>query len=206
MKKLITISILLVSLSSLAHAEWRLEPRLNFFSYESSTLTPDYAQELRIHKDWFFVTLGKERVGHNPANLNAQPIELDSYGIGVAHEFLEGLAGSIAVAYFDPTGDGEMFWDAGYYHMNKRWSWIHGTQAWKSYDVVLDKAIGVTLGLDYKRKLWKMIDFGVGISYRYLKIHETYQSYIADGSVAFVYTEDADWGAVGGSVFLSIPF
>lgn len=206
MKKVtLVIIFLLISITSYA-ADWEVEARLNYFTYSNPLIRPELSQEIRLHRDWLFVSFGKENFMLYPANLSPMSITFESIGLGTTCELFKHLRGFAMVAYYDPKGDGDMLWEDGYYFMNSKWAWIHGMQSWDRYELILDSAFGVSFGLDYKRKLWEMIDVGIGVSCRYLKINEEYNSYQANGQPAWVYVQQGDYNAVIGTLMISISY
>ena len=187
-------------------ADWQVEPRLNYFTYSNPLIRAELSEEVRLHRDWLFLSFGKENFMLYPANLSPMSMSFESIGAGATCPLTDNLKGFIMLAYYQPKGDGPMLWEDGYYFMNSKWSWIHGIQSWSRYELIMDSAIGVSVGLDYKRKLWEMIDVGISIGFRYLKINEEYNSYQANGQPAYVYVQQGDYNAVIGAIMFSISY
>ena len=200
------IFIVLITITPAQATDWEVEARLNYFTYSNPLIRPELSQEIRLHRDWLFLSFGKENFMLYPANLSPMSINFESIGVGATYELLYGLKGSVMIAYYQPKGDGNMLWEDGYHFMNSKWAWAYGVQSWDRYELIMDPAFGISVGLDYKRKLWKMIDIGIGISARYLKINEEYNSYQANGQPAFVYVQQGDYNAVIGALMISISY
>ena len=206
-KILVLLLNFLMLFSSISHAaDWEVEARLNYFTYSNPLIRAELSQEVRLHKGWLFLSFGKENFMLYPANLSPMSMNFESIGIGATCELLDSLKGFIMLAYYQPKGDGNMLWEDGYYFMNQKWGWIHGITAWDRYELILDPAFGLSVGLDYKKKIWKMFDIGIGISARYLKINEEYNAYNAAGKLSWVYVQQGDYNAVIGSIIFSISY
>lgn len=199
------LTVMLISINAHA-ADWEVEQRLNYFTYSNPLIRAELSHETRLHKDWLFLSFGKENFMLYPANLSPMLMNFESIGIGATCPLTEHLRASAMIAYYQPKGDGPMLWEDGYYFMNSKWAWIHGTQAWSRYELIMDPAFGVTVGLDYKVNLWKMFDIGIGISARYLKINEEYNSYQTNGKLAYVYVQQGDYNAVIGTLMVTVSY
>ena len=198
--------VLLITIVPVQATDWEVEARLNYFTYSNPLIRPELSQEIRLHRDWLFLSFGKENFMLYPVNLSPMSMNFESIGIGATCEILDGLKGSAMIAHYQPKGDGNMLWEDGWYFMNSKWGWIHGNQNWDRYELIMDSAFGVSIGLDYKKNIWKMIDIGIGISARYLKINEEYNSYQANGQPAWVYVQQGDYNAVIGALMISISY
>lgn len=204
-KILVLMFIVLFSSVSLA-ADWEVEARLNYFNYSNKLIRPELSQELRLHKDWFFLSFGKENFMLYPVNLSPMSMNFESIGIGATCPLTDWLKGFVMLAYYQPKGDGDMLWEDGYHFMNSKWAWAYGTQSWDRYELIMDSAFGATIGIDFKKTIWKMIDIGIGISARYLKINEEYNSYQTNGKLAYVYVQQGDYNAIIGAIMFSVSY
>ena len=206
MKTKLFLLIFVLFASTVYAADWQIESRLNYFTYSNPLIRAELSEEVRLHRDWLFLSFGEENFMLYPANLSPMSMTFESIGVGATCDLFDGLRASAMIAYYQPKGDGEMLWEDGYHFMNSKWAWAYGVQSWSRYELLMDSAVGVTIGLDYKKNLWQMIDVGIGISFRYLKINEEYNSYQANGQPAYVYVQQGDYNAVIGAVMFSVSY
>jgi hypothetical protein len=207
MAKKIIVIIFMFLFSSYAQAqqEWlQLTAKTNFYTYASQEVRAQPSFEVRVGRDNLFLSLEKENFRYHSMDMSFTGI-----GIGKQVEILDGLFLEIKLAYYMPDSDGAMPSEAGYYFMNRQWSWIYGATSFDHYQVKLDNAIGGALALDYKKKIMRNVDVGLGAGYRYLRVNERYDSWDnggAPGVTGWLYEREGQFDAFFCSVFLQVSF
>ena len=203
-KKICLILLILFCVNIQLGYALELEPRVNFMVYDSQEIRAGTALELRIHHKGLFVAIEQENFRYH-----AMDMDLKSLGVGAKTEIWPDLFLWLKVAYYMPSEDGRMPWEAGYNFMNRQWAWLYGATSFDNYEVVLDKAFGGSIGLDYNKRIYEDIYLGIGAAYRYMRINERYNAWDnggAPGVTGWLYEREGDFSAFVGTLFVRIEF
>jgi len=196
LKRLLIFIILLFAVN--VHA-FDVEYRTGKAFYKSGDIKAGTTHELRLGHNEIFLFGSTEDL-----QMYGQWIDVLGFGAGIRKD-IEPFSFWLKAGYYDPKIEESLSWEAGYYHQNKVWGYIHKPTRWSRYTWELDSSIGAEIGTDFDYEILKNVILGLSLSYRYLHLYERTNGWSGD-TLAWITEEDKDFGGFRTAIFINYNF
>jgi len=147
-------------------------------------------------------------VSRDPALYAGQWGAIVGVGPGVRYHFNKNISAYLLAGKYKFDFDESGFEpEALYYAQVRYWCpWLSNQGMHYRYGCTIKSNYGVTLGLDFTKKLTSWLHVGLGVAYRKLNSEVFIRSYNSDGSDKWYLQQSTDFGGFEGSAVFRICF